>query len=182
MMTIMLRMTRLLRADINALLDRFEAPDLILSQVLSDMEQALDRDRQEMARLERGRGRLAERLVELERLVQDEAAALEDCLDAGQEDLARSVIRRRLENARRLDAARRDAARLDAGRSELERRIGGRSERLEALRAQAELHEAVQSRDPEDPAETDPDTACAVRDAEIEVALLRAKRARGARS
>ncbi|MFD2110689.1 PspA/IM30 family protein [Thiorhodococcus fuscus] len=181
-MTILFRMARLLRADIHALLDRFEAPDLILSQALREMEQSLDRGRQELARLERESRWFAEREAELQRQVRDEEGALADCLGADQDDLARSVIRRRLERERQAESVRRGAARIAETREELEREIAARSGRLAELRAQAALHEETRAEDPVSPRAFDLDAVSVVRDADVEVALLRAKRARESRS
>jgi len=102
-MALITRLSRLIRSDLNAVLDRLEEPDILLAQALRDMQQALADNERELAALERDRQRLAQRRQRLSRRKAAAATELDICLDADQDDLARSLLRRGLEQER-LDA------------------------------------------------------------------------------
>jgi len=179
-MALLTRLTRLVRADLNALLDRLEEPDILLAQALRDMEQAVAGDDRALAALRRDRERIAARRDALA----GRRAGLEDelalCLDAGQDDLARSLLRRRLEGDQldRLLLEREQAAgaRIEA----LEQQLADRRGRLDAIRAEAELAvpETAGDDDPLAVPEPPADRPRPVTDADIEIALLAAKRRR----
>ena len=181
-MALITRLSRLLRADLHAVLDRLEAPELVLAQAIREMEQALDLERRRLRRLDRELQRLRERESEQERLLEQNGLALDDCLAAEREDLARPVIRRRLETERRLDALRARRRETETEQARCAPILAERESRLADLRARAAIHDAESESDPTD---CDPVWAGAdplIRDAEVEVALLQAKRRREARS
>ncbi|MTW21781.1 PspA/IM30 family protein [Allochromatium palmeri] len=181
-MALITRLSRLLRADLHAVLDRLEAPELVLAQAIREMEQTLDLERRQLHRLERELQRLRERESEQERVLEQNGQALDDCLAAEREDLARPVIRRRLETEGRLEALR---TRRREAETEQARRVpflAERESRLADLRARAAIQDAESEPDSTDfdPVWTGADPR--IWDAEVEVALLQAKRRREARS
>ncbi len=178
-MAFMTRLTRLFRADLHALLDRLEAPDLVLAQAVREMEQALDQERRTLARLERDIDRLGAQEAESQRLQEQTGEALDDCLAAGRDDLARPVLRRRLEIERQCLVLDRRRASLEADRDRRARRLAEQGDRLANLRAQAAFHEEEQDSESGRVSEDWPCADAGVRDADVEVALLRAKRQRG---
>jgi len=112
----MTRLARLVRADLNAILDRLEAPELVLAQSVREMEQALDQERRTLAGMDRELERLARRdqaLAEEETRATD---ALAEGLAEGREALARPLIRRRLEAGRRRADIRRQGVERGAER------------------------------------------------------------------
>lgn len=176
-MALITRLARLWRADINALLDRLEAPDLVLAQAVREMEQAIDGERRLLARHMADTERLAALEAGCRATLEQTAAALEDCLSEERDDLARALIRRRLETERQRQQIEGRRMRLAGECDQVRRRIAEREARLAGLRARAALVE--------DPArESEPEgaplaPASAVRDEEVEIALLQAKRLRG---
>ncbi|WP_083884712.1 PspA/IM30 family protein [Thioflavicoccus mobilis] len=181
-MAFITRLSRLVRADLHAMLDRLEAPDLVLSQAVREMEQALDRGRLGLARLEREQSRLQDRAAELERRLHQTSEALEDCLAAGQDDLARPVIRRRLETERQAGQLAQRLRALETDSDKRRQRLAEQEAKLADLRARATLYE--ESRDTEQDGYADWPTPCEapVQDADVEIALLQAKRQREAAS
>lgn len=178
-MPIMTRLARLMRADLHALLDRLESPDLVLAQAVRDMEQALDQERRTLALRSREAARLDAQSAELGRTLQENAEALDDCLAADQDSLARPVIRRRLETERHLAAISRRRVGLDGECRALEKAIADKTRRLDELRARAALFEEESTADQGCVMEVWNQGDATVRDADVEVALLRAKRLRG---
>jgi phage shock protein A len=177
-MALITRMSRLFRADVNAVLDRIEEPAVLLRQAVREMEEELARDKQRARLLEHEQRQLDARLAELERARADLDAQLDTCFDAGKDDLARALIRRRLEaeQQQRVLGARREA--LEETRAGLRRRLDDNRHRLDAMRQKAELLAgdeadcADERWSPADPV---------VRDEDVEVAFLREKQRRAAR-
>ena len=176
-MALISRVSRLLRADLHAVLDHLEEPDVLLRQAVREMEQALADDAARLARLRREHEHLARRASDLEQAVAGIDGELDLCFEAGEYELARSLCRRKLETAQLLETVARrrdDAAReLDA----LERRSAEQRLRFESMRQKAELFDAEASEragDAEPPAAVHP-----TRD-DVEVAFLREQRKRSA--
>ncbi len=176
-MTLITRLGRLFRADFNAVLDGLEEPTMLLKQAVRDMEEVLNGEDAELARhadeaqrlmlaVDESRGRLA---------TLDEELDL--CLAADKEELARDLVRRKLEAARHAALlAERQQALIEIQRR-LTARIVEHRQRLDTLRAQAALHHSAGTVTREPAAGGWPNTA-AISEAEIEVALLRERQRR----
>lgn len=175
-MALITRLARLWRADINALLDRLEAPELVLGQAVREMEQALDGDRRGLAHLRRELARLGpQECACSESLGQAESALLES-LAQGREDLARALIRRRLESERgqrRLGLRR---AELESELDRVQRRVVERESQLAELRARAAAYQDPAAGPDADPIQP---WVSPIGDEEVEIHLLRAKRLLG---
>ncbi|MFK7916026.1 MAG: PspA/IM30 family protein [Pseudomonadales bacterium] len=178
-MALLTRFSRLLSADLHAVLDRLEDPQVLLQQAqremaaaLSDQQHQLNALEQSLVALERNELSSASRLQAL-------TAELDLCMDNDNEALARSVIKRRLQLQALQEQQRQD---LQLGR-EQQRTLSAAIERqqgdLETITAEAE-HLALRAHT--DPATARATTACAtpsVTDEAIELALLAERRARG---
>lgn len=175
-MALITRLARLWRADINALLDRLEAPDLVLAQAVREMEQALDGDRRRLAHLGRELDRLGPQEVACSETLGQAASALEDCLAEGREDLARPLIRRRLEGEREQGRLGLRRAELEADSERTRRRIAERESQLADLRARGAPYQGSAAELDEDPL---PSCVSPIREEDVEIHLLRAKRQRG---
>lgn len=169
-MTLITRIARLFRADMHAVLDRIEEPDALLRQALREMEEDLESDRKRLEALRREARPLSAREEEIAR----SAASLEEelnlCFGAGQDSLAKALVKRKLETARAAEALARKREALETARSELEARIRDHQARLEQVRLKSEALV-------EPPAEP----ACpdfGLREEDIEVAFLREKQRR----
>jgi phage shock protein A len=177
-MAFITRLSRLMRADLHALLDRLEAPDLVLAQAVREMEQALDEERRGLVRTEREIQRLRDQEAELSRVLDQTRQALDDCLAAGREDLARPVIRRRLETERQAAGLKQGLHVRESDGVARQRRIAEQESRLLDLKARAALYEKESAAEPDGFDPTWVAASPSVRDADVEVALLRAKRQR----
>jgi len=175
-MALITRLARLWRADINALLDRLEAPDLVLTQAVREMEQALDGDRRRLAGLTRELERLAAREASCAEALGQSALALEDCLAEGRDDLARPLIRRRLESERQRQQLGQRRTELEAESERIRRRITERESQLADLRTRAAPYQESSSEQDEAPPRS---CNASIRDEDVEIHLLQAKRQRG---
>ncbi|MBK1647210.1 PspA/IM30 family protein [Rhabdochromatium marinum] len=182
-MAIMTRVSRLLRADLHAMLDRLEAPELVLAQALRDMEQAQALDSAKLKRLEHEHARLEQLSTEVEQRLEQERLALEDCLAAERDDLARAVLRRRLEAEQTLSRLQQQGQENRRARAHTQACLVEQEHRLNELRARAAVFETdevggVASEACATSADMGLGSTVTVRDAEIEIALVQAKRQR----
>ena len=99
-MTLLQRMTRLLKADLHGILDGLEEPEEVVKQTIRDMEEALAQKAQTLTALHATLQRLTAEEAALARTAQEIETHIDSCFQAGNETLARSFIRKRLETAR----------------------------------------------------------------------------------
>ena len=180
-MALINRVSRLFRADFHAVLDQIEEPETLLKQAIREMEDEISAGEQRIALRVQEQEALAARRAEIATSAGELDRQLDLCFDSGKDELARGVVRRKLEAGRllkRLDAELEANARfLDRQREQLEEN----RTTLESLRQKAEL---IVSRTPSDggAAARDPITRLArdlrVEDDEVEIAFLREKAAR----
>ncbi len=179
-MALITRVARLFRADLHAVLDRLEEPETLLRQALREMEEAQGRDEHRLKLLDQALVQSATRASDLRETIEAAEAQLVASLEAGQDGLARAVIRRRLEAERALKALIRRRSELEAAHTELAARVREDRSRLEAMRQKAEVlaepdPAAHQTRPWED---LGLGAHAGVEAADVELALLAAKQSR----
>ena len=175
-MPLITRVARLFRADFHAVLDRVEEPDILLRQSIREMEEDLSRDEQLYRRRERERLQLDKKDVELQRLCASLAEEMDVCFTAEKEDLARSLVRRKLETERSLQLLASRRENLSDQLEQLATRLDENRSRYESMRQKAELFEEQNH----DPAGEDAwkNLDVRVRDEDVEVALLKERQRR----
>lgn len=179
-MAIINRISRLFTADVHAVLDRMEEPEVLLRQSIREMEEQLAGTGRHINGLVCEREQIEARQQQIEKSLVEIESQLDVCFAAGKADLARNLIRRRLENQRfsGLLAARRDGTEKELAASH--RRLDENRVRLESMRQKAELF--VENERPVFSPERDKsprgfaDTR--VSDDEVEVAFLAEQRRR----
>jgi phage shock protein A len=177
-MALINRMSRLLSADIHAVLDRIEEPEALLRQSIREMEEALASAEQHAKRLEHEREVVADRRRKLEASLGDVDAQLDVCFGAGNDTLARKLVRRKLETERSGKHLAERLETIDKALAAQRVRLVEQHEQLDVLRQKAELFtegsEPRGMRFAKDPG-TSP---FAVGDDEVEVAFLRERQRR----
>jgi phage shock protein A len=138
-MALINRMSRLFTADVHAVLDRIEEPDVLLKHAIREMEEELARSEQRVKHLEHERTTLADRHRKVQAVLAELGEQLDVCFGNGNEDLARKVIKRKLETER-LDkhVAERRAA-VDKLLVERRATADEQREHLDVMRQKAEL-------------------------------------------
>jgi phage shock protein A len=174
-MALITRFARLFRADLHAVLDRIEEPDLLLRQAVREMEEALAGDEQRFRLMTHEMEQLDARRREVEETLVQAGDELDVCFDSGKDDLARTLIRRRLEAQRMRRLLERRRGELDSGLQRLRTRLAENRSRLEAMRQKAELLAGDDAGEREEPWSL-PDLS--VRDEDVELAFLREKKRR----
>jgi phage shock protein A len=175
-MALITRVARLFRADLNAVLDRVEEPDILLRQAVRDMEDELARDQQRLKLLAHEQQQTDARGQELAQSLQDIEEQLEVCFAADKDDLARALIRRALETQRRAEYLHKKRASLQDTGTTLQARVEEQQAQLESMRQKAEL--LADDADSGQPADDWSSAAFEVRQEDVEVAFLREKQRR----
>lgn len=170
-MALIRRMSRLLTADIHAVLDRLEEPEALLRQALREMQEAFEQTEARTSALERERDASVRRARLISGAIVALVPQIDSAIDAGSEALARRLVRRKLENERlSLRLAERIAA-LDTAVETERRALDEQRERLALARQKAELLAAGDAAALDE--HLDPDIT--VSEEEIDAAVARAR-------
>jgi phage shock protein A len=97
-MGILDRLSRLVRANVNDMLDRAEDPELMLDQILRDMEENIQLARGQVASMIAQEKELQGDLKEVQGLSTEWQTKAERAVQAGKDDLAREALRRKKDN------------------------------------------------------------------------------------
>ena len=138
-MALINRITRLFRADMHAVLDRLEEPDVLLRQSVREMEAALLDERRRCSLLQHEQVRLGRQLQELDASLQQLDAELDLCFESRQETLARERLRRKLETQRLHKALQDRQQELECEQRELETRLPQNESRLKAMQQKLDV-------------------------------------------
>jgi phage shock protein A len=143
-MALITRISRLFTADVHAVLDRIEEPEVVLRQAIREMAEEIARSEQRLRWLEGETRQLRERETDASATIADLDAELDLCFAAGEEELARSLVKRKLvaeqqrkQASRRLEELKREHERLSA-------QIAEWQASLEDTRQKAELFAEAQ--------------------------------------
>ena len=172
-MPLITRVSRLFKADLHAVLDRIEEPEVLLRQAIREMEEASASDRRRLQLGTHEQRQLGARIEEIDTTLGATAEELAVCFELEQDELARSLIRRRLEAEGLRKALERRHELLRVETAALEKRLGENQARLESMRQKAELLAADDLSSPSPEARGVGEVA--VRDEDVEVAFLREK-------
>jgi phage shock protein A len=96
-MALITRMSRLFTADLHAVLDRLEEPDVLLKQAIREMEDELALRDHRIRLLEHEREQCTRQAADIERELGRTAEQLDVCFESGEDSLARTLLKRRLE-------------------------------------------------------------------------------------
>lgn len=138
-MALITRLSQLFKADFHAVLDQIEEPELLLKQAIREMENDLACQEQQSKRASHEEGQFIERKSEVDDALTRLDEELDVCFDSGKDDLARALIKRRLQ-AQRL--SKRLDNKLNSTRSsiaQLAERLEHNRTALESMRQKAEL-------------------------------------------
>jgi phage shock protein A len=177
-MALITRLSRLFQADFHAVLDRIEEPDIQLKQSIREMQIELQQNEQRLALLQHE----AEQLSNLATDSKDKIAAFDEeldiCFTAKKEDLARDLIRRKLETGHQLNSTEKQISTIQSSTKKLESCIEEYREQLENMEQKLEL--LVTDFDSQPFHNHLSVVGAGVRAEDIEIAFLREKQKRSA--
>jgi phage shock protein A len=126
-------MARLLKADLHGILDGLEEPEEVVKQTIRDMEEALAHKEQTLTALQATLQRLATEEQEVARAAQEVEKHIDLCFQAGNAELARNFIRKRLETERQAKQVARAVEETEARRAALEHTMAEQRAQLAAV-------------------------------------------------
>ena len=100
-MTLITRITRLVKADLHGILDSLEEPEEVIKQAIRDMEEDIATQEHRLEELRAVLQRLAREAQETTTAMQEIEHQIDICFAAENEPLAKNLLRKRLEMARR---------------------------------------------------------------------------------
>ena len=174
-MTLIARLSKLFQADLHDVLDCIEEPASLLRQSVRDMEQALAADDRRVEGWRQERAQIIARSGHLERSLEQLAEQLDTCFDAAEGELARALLRRRLEAQRLLSLLAEQRQALEGRIATAHSRALEQRGRLECLRQRAA---AALSADDAPAGERWSGARLSVTEAEVEVAYLQEQQRR----
>jgi phage shock protein A len=183
-MALIERLARLFQADLHAVLDRIEEPGALLRQAIREMGDELSVCERRIVCLQQEQQQLLQRQSDIEQSVTRLDEELEICFDSGNDNLARGLIKRKLEAQLLLRAMARRRETLDQDLRDRQTRLQENRTQYDSMRQKAELL-AVESQTaaskPDDPF-MQATTGFSVHESDVEVAMLREKQRREGKS
>ena len=173
-MALINRMSRLFTADVHAVLDRIEEPDVLLKHAIREMEDELAHSEQRVRQLEHERDALADRHGKIQASLTELLSQLDVCFANGNDELARKVVKRKLETEKLGQHVAERSAAIAKELAERRALVDEQRERLDVLRQKAELLAAAPSGGGDEWGRA----SFTVGEDEVEVALLRERQAR----
>ncbi len=177
-MALITRLSRLFQADFHAVLDRIEEPDIQLKQAIREMRFELQQTEQRRALLQHE----AEQLLTLATDCKSNIVAFDEeldiCFAAKKEDLARDLVRRKLETNHQLQSTEKQITTIQSSTRKLTASIDEYRQQLENMAQKLEL--LVTDNDSQPLPHHLEGVATGIRAEDIEIALLREKQTRSA--
>ncbi len=96
-MALITRLSRLFHADMNAVLDHIEEPDLLLKQAIREMEETLSHRERKIKLLDLEQKKSIRKQGEVIQSLTDLEEQLTVCFESDKDELARVLIKRKLE-------------------------------------------------------------------------------------
>jgi phage shock protein A len=175
-MALITRFTRLFQADLHAVMDRIEEPDILLKQAVREMEEDIARDEQRSKVVQHELAHIGQRGSELDQSLRQIDEEMDLCFDSGKDELARGLIKRKLEAQQLHLALSRKEQSMHDTLDQIAARLKENHLRLTAMRQKAELlAEDDVGSSGDQPWSVSPVT---IRDEDVEVAFLREKKRR----
>ena len=178
------RLARLFQADLHAVLDRMEEPEALLKHAIREMEDDLAACERRIRCLQQEQQLLLQRQSEVEQSLLKIDEELGICFDSGNDNLARTLVKRKLEAQLFLRAIGRRREKADKALREQQSRLQENRVQFESMRQKAELlsTEAQTAASKAGDSIVQPATEFCVQEADIEIAMLREKQRRERKS
>lgn len=142
-MALINRFSRLFTADLHAVLDRMEEPEALLKQAVREMEEELECMHESARALQQELYRLATLETECEKSLGELDEELDICFESGEEQLARGLIKRKLELEQRVKLIGSQRAATSKKQAELVSTVNAAERDLATMRQKLELFVAA---------------------------------------
>ena len=172
-MALITRLSRLFHADINAVLDQLEEPDLLLKQAIREMEETLSHNEREIKLLNLEQKKSIRKQGEIIQSLSDLDEQLMVCFESDKDELARVLIKRKLETTQFLKSITTTIATSVENVDQLKSKLKEHQSQLSSMKQKAEIFNQDNSIRNND-AGWEPHSF-SIQDEDIEVAFLHEK-------
>ncbi len=181
-MTLIMRLSRLFKADVHGILDHLEDPEAILQQAIRDMEDEIEHGEADLATCRRREAKQHATVSQLHDTMIHLTEQIEICFEAENESLAKAVIRKKLEAEIRLQQAIQIATDLTASKESQQCQLDAQKAQLQAIidSIQPFMGDASPSTRCASSGPTSPQSTT-VSDEDVEIAFIREQRQRAER-
>jgi phage shock protein A len=138
-MALITLLSRLFQADFHAVLDRIEEPDIQLRQAIREMQIELQQNEQRLALLQHEAEQLSDLATDSKNKIVAFDEELDICFAAKKDDLARDLIKRKLETTRKIESAEKQIATIQSSTKKLESDIEEYRDQLDNMNQKLEL-------------------------------------------
>jgi len=138
-MALITRISRLFQADFHAVLDRIEEPDIQLKQAIREMQIDLQQSEQRLALLQHESEALSNLVTDANTELSTFDEELDICFAAKKEELARDLIKRKIETTRQLQSSEKQKVAIQSSIQNLELSINENHDQLENMAQKLEL-------------------------------------------
>ncbi len=176
-MTLITRLSRLLKADVHSLLDSIEEPQSLLKQAVREMQEAIDINESERKRITKRIEQHNAHYDQTSQTVSDLENKIDLCFQQNNADLARTFIRKKLETAERLTCIESELSSFKQQREEATLQIANRKEKLAAVMDKMNVLSDAASTDSVSPFDVNA-THYSVSDDDVEIAYVAEKQKR----
>ena len=179
-MALINRIARLFKADMHSVLDTLEEPLSVLKQAVREMSDQIEHGEKRLEDLNRRIEKHHRYLEEQEQQFKGIDQQIDLCFRAGNEKLARTTLRRKLEIAKRIKLAEREGSVLATEQERLVQELSNQKAKLASIKEKMEIiaDDTRQQHVAQDPCARFSDYA--VSDEELEVAFLAERERRAA--
>ncbi|NOQ65375.1 MAG: hypothetical protein GQ582_12765, partial [Methyloprofundus sp.] len=119
--------------------ESLEQPDIILQQSIRDMQDAIDKDQSNLSNLEAQQGQLQQKQAGLQESIADLQAQLQFCLAENNEQLAKSIIKKKLHAENALKTLSQQLLNMAASKKRKQAELTERQEKCQAIREKLAL-------------------------------------------
>ena len=139
------RFIRLFKADMHAMLDHLEEPDVLLRQAVREMEDEVDQSNRQLKARELELKHAQSKIAALQESMAGLQSQLDLCFKAENDVLAKTLLRRKLENERQLKQLKQQDSRLSEEIQSLASTLNDQRRRLEAMQQKAAVFESSEA-------------------------------------
>lgn len=138
-MSIIKRITHLVRADFHGILDHLEEPETLLKQAIREMKEQISKREESLEQLRQQRDKSKARGSKLLVALGESERQVNTCLESESETLIRTAMRRKLEIERSLKVHHSSEQAIEREIVDNEKRLKDENERLQSITEKMEL-------------------------------------------
>lgn len=168
-MALITRLSRLFHADVNAVLDQLEEPELLLKQAIRDMEESNSNDERQLKLLELELQQHRQKQQELTKNLSELEQQMALCFKSDKQELAKKLIRRKLEIEQYQSSLTNKVTHTEETIQQLKTQLQEQQSQLSSMKQKAEIFSQSNT---ETPTPSWDVTNFSVQEEDVEVAFL----------